>query len=285
METKKEFFVNVWPEVYASRQNRSILKWPVTGVEEHTLRFREGEEKVFCLVVSKERVKGLIPLQESGIDPGPNKAATRGRLITLLGQEVEFVVTNIDLENEQFLASRKAALERLVSRAWSGLKEGDVKTCTARRVFGKSVIVEIDGIEGILPASEISYGWVDEIFDVIQPGDVFDVKIKKLDHEKKRLVVSVKDMIPNPWPDAARRYAKNAFYRGVVTGVTNYGIFVELEPGVNALLRHMRSAVPQKGDEIALVITRIDTRVENGQPVGRIRGTPVRILRRAAATG
>jgi len=278
---KKEFFTNVWPEVYASRQNRSALKWPVIGVEEHALRFRDGEEKVLCLVVGKERVKGLIPLQESGVDPGPGKAATRSRLLGLLGQELDFVVTNIDLNNEWFLASRKAALERLSSRTWPELKEGDVKTCIARRVHGKAVVVEIGGVEGILPASEISYGWVDEIVDVIQPGESFDVKIKELDREKQRLIVSIKDLIPNPWPDATRRYAKNAFYRGVVTGVTNFGIFVALEPGVNALLRHFRSEVPRKGDEVAFVVDRIDTKVDSGRPAGRIRGTPIRVLRRA----
>ena len=272
---KKEFFTNVWPEVYSSRQNRIALKWPVIGIEEHVLRFRgEEKEKVLCLVVGKERVKGLIPFQESGVDPGPNKHATRNRLLGLLGQELDFVVTNIDIDNEQFLASRKAALERLTSRTWSDLKEGDVRTCIARRV-GRVVVVEVGGVEGILPASEISYGWVDEILDVMQPGETFDVKIKELDREKQRLIVSIKDLIPNPWPDAARRYAKNAFYKGVVTGVTNFGIFVALEPGVNALLRHFRSEIPRKGDEIAFVINSIDTKV------GKIRGTPIRVLRRA----
>lgn len=281
METKREFFANVWPEVYSSRQNRGILKWPVIGVEEHTLRFREGEERVLCLVVNKNRVKGLIPFQESGVSPGPNKSANRGRLLKLLGQEIEFVVTGIDFENEQFLASRKAALDQMSSRAWSELDEGMTRTCTARRIYGKSVIVELDGVEAVLPASEISHGWVDEILDVIQPGDTFDVRIKELDREKRRVVVSLKDLVPNPWPDAARRYAKNAFYRGAVTGVTHYGIFVELEPGVSALLRHFRSEIPRKGDEVAFVINGIDARVENGQPTGRIRGTPIRVLRRA----
>lgn len=280
---KKEFTTNVWPEVYSSRQNRVPLKWPVIGVEEHVLRFRDGEEKVLCLVVGKERVKGLIPFQESGVDPGPNKRATRGRLLSFLGQELDFVVTGIDVDAEQFLASRKAALERLASRTWSDLKEGDVRVCVARRIRGKAVIVEIDGVEGVLPASEISYGWVDEILDVIQPGESFDVKIKELDREKQKLIVSIKDLIPNPWPDATRKYLKGNYYHGTVTGITNFGIFVELKPGVNALLRFPRntSDIPRKGDEVALVIDSIEAKMDDGRPVGRIRGTPIRVLRRA----
>lgn len=287
---KKEFFANVWPEVYSSRQNKSPLKWPVIGVEEHVPRQskkdkedKEGKDnKVLCLVVGKERVKGLIPLGESGVDPGPSKTMTRSRLLGLLGQELDFIVTHIDTDGEIFLASRKAALERLSGRTWSALKEGEIRTCIARRVHRGGVVVEIDGVEGLLPASEISYGWVDEILDVVQPGETFDVKIKELDSEKEKLVVSVKDTVPNPWPDAARRYAAKSYYRGFVTGVTNYGIFVMLEPGVNALLRHFRSGVPRKGDEIAFVINNIDLKLNNGQAVGRVRGTPVRVLRRTA---
>lgn len=279
---KKEFFANVWPEVYSSRQNKSPLKWPVIGVEEHVPRRSEGKEKVLCLVVGKERIKGLIPLSESGVNPGPSKAMTKSRLLGLLGQELDFIVTHIDTDGEVFLASRKAALERLSGRTWSDLKEGAVRTCVARRVHRGGVVVEIGGVEGFLPASEISYGWVDEIVDVIQPGETFDVKIKELDRDKERLVVSVKDTAPNPWPDAAKRYAAKSYYCGLVTGVTNYGIFVMLEPGVNALLRHFRSGVPRKGDEIAFVIGSIDLMVNDGQAAGRIRGTPVRVLRRAA---
>ncbi len=278
---KREFAKNVWPEVYSSRQNRSILKWPVIGVEEHTLRFKDGEEKVLCLAVYNNRAKGLIPFQESGVAPGPNKAATRGRLTQFLGQEVEFIVTRIDLENEQFLASRKAALERLSARAWSELAVGSVRTCTARRVHDRYIVVEFDGIEAVLPVSEISHGWVDEVRDIIQPGDVFDVKVKGLDPDKKKITVSVKDLIPNPWPDAATRYAKNASYSATVTGITHYGIFVELEPGVNALLRHHRNEVPNIGDEVAFVVTSIETKTKNGEVTGRIRGFPVKILRRA----
>lgn len=286
---KKEFHVDAWPEVYASRQARMVLRWPAVAVEERSVRVR-GEnnesrvEKVLCLAVQKGTVRGIIPLQESGVDLADNKRRNRARLLNLVGQEVAFVVTGIDTENNTFLASRKAVIEAFSKSAWRDLKPGMVKEAIARRqAFRRKdgayvvsgFIVEVDGVEAYLPLWEISHGWVDEVSGLIQPGDKFDVKIKSVDPEEERLVVSVKDLIPDPWPDAAKRYARGGYYRGVVTGVVNYGVFVELEPGVSALCRHMRG-IPKKGDMVLVVVT--DVSLEDG--VGRIEGRTVRVIRK-----
>jgi len=291
---KKEFVTDAWPEVYASRQKKTILRWPVKAVEEHVLRVRgenneTREEKILCLAVMKDNVKGVIPLPETGVKPGRNRTLTRARLSGLLGQDIAFVVTGIDEANETFIASRKQALERLAAETWPTLEEGAVKTAVARRVLriarsrdGSVVpagcVVEIDGVEAFLPVREISHGWVDEILEVIQPGDMFDVKVLSVDRERERVIVSVKALLPNPWPGAARRYLKKSSYTGTVTGVTRYGVFVELEPGVNALCNHMASGRPQKGDEVAIYITSVEPNGESG----RIKGSVIRIVRKAS---
>lgn len=292
LQEKKEFHVDVWPEVYASRQNRMVLAWPAVGVEKFALRVR-GEnneprlEKALCLTVQKGDVRGLIPLQESGIEPGEGERRNRNRLLNLVGQEVCFIVTGIDLENGLFLASRKAVIEALSKEVWQGLKPGDVKEAVARRPYlrpkngvlvPRGFVVELSGVEALLPIWEISHGWVDELSDFIQPGDRFDVRIKSVDPEEKRLLVSIKDLIPNPWPGAAARHPKGAYRAGVVTGVVRYGIFVELEPGVSALCRHMRDTFPRKGDTVLLVVT--DVELEDG--AGRIYGQAIKVIRRAS---
>lgn len=279
MQSQKEFFHDVWPEVFASRQNRTILKWPVTGVEEVNLRSGENGEnskKIPCLVVSKERVKGLIPLQEAGIKIDEKKTVNRARMIKYLGQDVAFVVIGIDRERDLFIASRRAALEQLKARTWPNLQEGMVVKAVARKIYNNNVVVEFDGIEANLPVWEISHGWVDEIFDIIQPGDEFDVKIIELDSENEKVTVSIKALIPNPWPDAAKRYQKRGVYQGTVTGVTRYGVFVALEPGVNALCKHLRTNKyqVQKGDIVAIQVIRINP------DEGKINGQVMRLIRR-----
>lgn len=278
IETKREFFQDVWPEIYKSRQSRTIMKWTVTGVNNYKLTNKEGDRETPCLIVTKDQVMGIIPLEESGIKIDERSVVNKGRLVKYVGQETSFIVIGIDSKNDRFIASRKAALQRLASQAWPTLKEGMTVPVTARRVYENSVIVEYSGIEAYLPIYEVSYGWVEEILDIIQPGDVFDVKIKELDTENERVVVSLKDTIPNPWPGAEKRYPKNGVYSGTVTGITRYGIFVSLEPGVNALCKHMRTDryKVEKGDIVAIVATGIN--LEKGE--GRIQGVVARLIRK-----
>ncbi|MCL6557280.1 MAG: S1 RNA-binding domain-containing protein [Firmicutes bacterium] len=279
MSEKREFFQDVWPEVYSSRQNRKILKWMVTGVNSY--KIRDGEEEVPCLIVSKEQVMGIIPLTEAGVKIDERPVVNKSRLIRYIGQETPFVVIGIDTRNDRFIASRRIALQTMAAQTWPTLKEGMTVTVVARRVYDNSVVVEFNGIEAYLPIYEISYGWVEEILELIQPGDVFDVKIKELDAEKERVVVSLKDVIPNPWPGASKRYQRKGVYSGVVTGVTRYGIFVALEPGVNALCRHMKTDrfKVDKGDVVAVVVNSV--KQEGGE--GRINGGVIRVIRKNRA--
>ncbi|NMA64581.1 MAG: 30S ribosomal protein S1 [Syntrophomonadaceae bacterium] len=269
-----------WQEIYSSRQNRSIVWWPVTGVEE----ISDGEAKVPCLIVTKDQVKGIIPLQESGVTPGATRAQSRGRLVQLIGQDIPFIVIGIDKDNDLFTASRSAATERLNTNTWAELTEGAEKTVIARRIVRRpnkdgtlsetGVMCEIEGVPAFLPIQEISYGWIDKISDFIQPGDVFKAQIVEADREKDRVVISVKALLLDPWPDAATRYIKNGIYNAEVTGVANYGVFCALEPGVNALCKHMRSGKPEKGDQVAVVVTNVDAETR------RVNGLVLRILRR-----
>ena len=276
LSEKIEFLEDLWPQIYSSRQNKTILSWPCTGIEE--------VNKNFCLVISKERLKGLIPLEESGINVSHDEKISRRRLMSLVGQELSFMVIGIDKKNNLFIGSRSRAMERLSSAAWDKLLPGQIKTAVARRIVRRpkpdgtvndiGLYVEVDGIEVFLPVQELSYGWVGDISSQIQPGDVFDVKIIAIDKDKQRIDLSVKSLYPDPWPGCADRYTKNAVYVGSVTGIADYGIFIDFEPGVNALCKHPKSGKLNKGDRVAVLITRITTDEK------KINGVIARVIRR-----
>lgn len=275
LSEKLEFMEDLWPEIYSSRQNKTILTWPCTGIEE--------SNDTHCLVVSKERIKGLIPLSESGINISHDDKISRRRLMSLVGQEISIMVIGIDKNNNLFIGSRLKAMEKLSSAAWNKLESGQIKTVVARRIIRRpkedgmtdiGLYVEIDGIEAFLPVQELSYGWVGDISSQIQPGDTFDVKVINIDKDKQRLDLSVKALYPDPWPDCVTRYNKNAIYVGTVTGIADYGIFTDFEPGVNALCRHPKSGKLNKGDKVAVLITRI---IPNEK---KINGVITRVLRR-----
>ncbi len=276
MQAQKEFVHDVWPEVFSSRQNRSILKWTVTGVEEQKLRTAEGEKKIPCMTVEKERVKGIIPLPESGIKESDNNKINRNRLVKYLGQDVAFVVIAIDQEQDVFIASRKAALGRLAAQAWTNLKEDQIVEAVARRINDNGAVVEFNGIEAFLPIYELNHGWVEEITDVIQPGDQFNVKVVNLDPENEKVTVSLKALLPDPWPQATKKYKKNGIYQGIATGTTRYGVFVALEPGVNALCQHLKTDKynVEKGDMVAVRVSTVDGNKR------KITGNVIRLIRK-----
>lgn len=113
-----------------------------------------------------------------------------------------------------------------------------------------------------------------DISSQIQPGDVFEVKIIAIDKEKQRIDLSVKSLYPDPWPGCAERYNMNAVYVGTITGVADYGIFIDFEPGVHALCQHPKSGKLNKGDRVAVMITRITPDDK------KINGVIIRVIRR-----
>lgn len=176
---KKDFATSSWPEVHASKQASMILKWPVQMVETHKM---SGQE-VLCLCVMKQSVKGIIPMPESGIEPSEEFHVTRSKFNAYLGTDIHFVVTNIDTKGDKFIASRRIAINRLTKKL--KLRPGDVREAVAlRELFHGSIIVDIAGIEALLPISEISHAWVEETAKFIQPGDTFDVKVLSIEDKQ-----------------------------------------------------------------------------------------------------
>jgi len=266
-----------WADIYASRQNHSILNSEVIGVEEVSL----SGEKVPCLVVG-QRIKGIIPLKETTVEPGPNKNITRARLSNLIGQEVAFVVIAIDRENDLFVASCSEAANKMASRTWAHLEEGQEKEAIVRRYVRVSdpkpvnlgIVVEIDGVEAFLPVQEISHGWVNDL-SVVPLGEKIKVKIVSIDREKQKITVSLKALLPDPWPGCVKKYLKRGTYMGTVTGIAEYGVFVSFEPGVNCLCRHPKAGRVEKNDRVAVTVTSVNPEER------KINGFIVRVVRKS----
>lgn len=243
---KKEFNVNYWPQIYAARQNNTIMQETATAVETHRL----NGENIPCLVVMLGSIKGLIPIQESGCE-------NKNKLRNLIGQKVAFKVVTFDRDEELVLLSRSRAIEHMSRVTWERLEEGKTATAVARVIYPKTAELDIGGIRVNLPVEEFSWGWTDDLRDHLQEGDAFDVKLTNVDKENKQVTVSLKALLPCPWPDAATRYQEGNEYLGVVSGVEEFGVFVNLEPGVDALAPQMKFGSPQKGDRVLIRIIKI----------------------------
>lgn len=255
-----------WLEIQSAYQNNKIITGELTGFENLKL----NEKKELCGVIRLGNIKGLIPLQESGIDPQDQQAINKYRALS--GNPIQFKVLHFDKEANIFIASRKKAREETADITLRKIDVGFNIHCVIREVYQGHVIGDIGGIDVIIPVSELTYAWIEDLRDEYRSGDHLRVQVTEMDKEKRIVKVSHKPLLQNPFPDCATRYMKNGEYVGTVSGVQNYGIFVNLEDGVDSLAPHLKFQNVQKGDKVLVRVVNVDIEKE------QIRAKIVRVL-------
>lgn len=255
-----------WLEIQSAYQNDKIITGELVGFENLKL----NEKKELCGIVWKGSIKGIIPLMESGIDPEDDQAINKFRALS--GKEITFKIMKYDQETNMFVASRKQARDEMAKITLKKIDVGYNIHCVIREVYQGHVVGDIGGIDVIIPVFELTYGWIDDLRDHYKSGDHIRVQVMEIDKEKQEVKVSQKPLLKNPFPDCATRYVKNGEYVGRVSGVQNYGIFVNLEEGVDSLAPHLKFQNVQKGDKVLVRVMNVDTEKE------QIRTKIVRVL-------
>ena len=157
---------------------------------------------------------------------------------TYMGQEIEFVISEYNPkrrryigDRRQLIAARKAQMQK---ELFERIQEGDVVEGVVKNVTDFGAFVDLGGADGLLHISEMSWGRVEHPKKVFKVGDKLTVLIKEINGSKVALSLKFEDQ--NPWRDAADKYAIGNIVTGRVARMTDFGAFVELEPGVDALL-------------------------------------------------
>mgnify|MGYP000915032970 FL=1 len=176
-------------------------------------------------------------------------------------QEIEFVITEFNPRRRRIIGDRKqlmqAAKAEMQKELFARIKVGDVVEGTVKNVTNFGAFVDLGGADGLLHISEMSWGRIENPKKVLKSGDRVRVFIKEISGTK--IALSLKFPDQNPWIDAAEKYAQGNIVRGRVARMTDFGAFIELEPGVDALLhvsqiarKHIDkpSDVLEIGDEI-----------------------------------
>ncbi len=185
-------------------------------------------------------------------------------------QHLTFLITeysgkNIVLSRRRILEEEKRQKKEKLQET---LKVGDTVKgkITSVRDFG--AFVDIEGIEGLIPVSEISWGRVEDVHAVLHTGQEVEVAVLKLDWEKDRYSFSLKETLPDPWETSASKYVEGSIHTGRISRLTNFGAFVNLEPGIDGLLHisqlaggrkinHPREVV-QQGQDIEVKVSGLD---------------------------
>jgi len=159
---------------------------------------------------------------------------------SLIGTRLTFRVTDYAENGRNIVVSRRALLEeeqrRLKDEAQAGIQEGMTVSGTVTSLQDFGAFVDIGGLEGLIPISEIAWNRVKDVRDVLSVGQQLQVVIKLVDREKDRISLSLKDTLADPWDQVASQYPEGSFHTGSVARLTPFGAFVTLATGVDGLL-------------------------------------------------
>lgn len=205
-------------------------------------------------------------------------------LSQFVGQTLRCEVLEVRRSQQSLVLSRRQVLERERAQArerlMAELAEGQVRKGTVRSVREFGVFVDLGGVDGLIPLSELSWYRVQRAEDVVRPGDEVEVQVIKIDRERDRITLSLKRLEPSPWEKALTKYPPGSLARGRVTRLAEYGAFVELEPGLEGLV-HISELAPHhvtRPSEAVEVGEEITVRVLEIQPEQR----RIRLSRREA---
>ncbi len=178
-------------------------------------------------------VRAFMPASRSGV----RDAAEMEKLV---GQEIRCRITKLDVTEEDVVVDRRVIAEEeeraTKERRYSEIKEGETVRGTVRSLADYGAFVDIGGVDGLLHVAEISWSRVNKPADLLSVGQEIEARVLKVDPEKRRISLGMKQLLPHPWDAAADRYKPGERVRGTVTRLMDFGAFVELEPGVEGLI-------------------------------------------------
>ena len=178
-------------------------------------------------------VRAFMPASRSG-------ARDAAEMLKLVEQEIRCRITKLDEADEDVVVDRRIVAEEEESavkdRRYSEVKEGATVHGTVRSLTDYGAFVDVGGVDALLHVSDISRSRVNKPADVLSVGQEVDVKILKIDPEKRRISVGLKQLEPDPWDSVAAKYKSGERARGTVTRLMDFGAFVELEPGIEGLI-------------------------------------------------
>jgi small subunit ribosomal protein S1 len=209
-----------WSSLEQAFTDKTTIMGTVTGVIKGGLSVDVG-------------VRAFMPGSRSG-------ARDAAEMEKLVGQEIRCRIIKLDVTDEDVVVDRRAVTEEEErngkERRYSEVKEGETVHGTVRSLTDYGAFVDIGGVDGLLHVGDIAWSRVSNPADVLSVGQEIEARVLKIDPEKRRISLGLKQMQPDPWHSVAEKYKTGERVRGAVTRVVDFGAFVELEPGVEGLI-------------------------------------------------
>ena len=204
------------------------------------------------VIAAYKEISGFIPLSQLSDRYVENADE-------FLGQTVDVEVIKVDNKRNRAVFSRKAVLvdekRKQIAEIWANLNVGDIVEGKVMRFTDYGAFVDIGGVDGLLHISEISWGKLKHPKEVLNIGDIINVKILALNEEKGKISLGLKQTQPEPWSLVGSKYEVGQVIEGKVVQIKDYGAFVELEAGLDGLVHNSEIAnrrVENVSDELEL---------------------------------
>lgn len=191
------------------------------------------------LLVEYEGVRGFLPVSQLSAEHYPrvgssDKDEILQRLNSLIGKDLKVRILDSDRKANKLIFSEKEAVKDGLADRLSSLKIGDLVKGVVTGVVDYGAFVNVEGIEGLIHISEISWERVNNPGDYLKVGETIEAKIISID--KDRLSLSIKQLTQDPWLDEVEQFAIGSAVEGTVTRITPFGAFVQISPAVEALV-------------------------------------------------
>ncbi len=188
-----------------------------------------------------------------------------------VGQKVEVEIMEADPKKQRLVLSRRSVLEaqreQKREEALASIVEGEKRTGVVKRLVDYGAFIDIGGVDGLAHISDLSWDHIKNPADVLSVGQEVEVLVKAFDPETKRISLSIKDTVRDPWFDKAEKYPVGSYVKGKIVKLTDFGAFMEIEHGFDGLIR-MRELSPKHitkaseavsvGDEVTVKVIHVD---------------------------
>jgi small subunit ribosomal protein S1 len=209
-----------WSALERAFEEKAPIAGTVTGVVKGGLSVDVG-------------VRAFMPASRSG-------TRDASELEKLVGQQIRCRIIKLDVDDEDVVVDRRVLSEEeersTKERRYVELKEGETVQGEVRSLTGYGAFVDIGGVDALLHIGDISWSRVNKAEDVLSVGQQIEARVLKIDSEKQRISVGMKQLLPHPWDAVAANLKAGDRVHGAVTRVTDFGAFVEIEPGVEGLI-------------------------------------------------
>jgi len=245
--------VKAWDDLEKAFEDQSIVTGVLTG------KVKGG------FTVSVSGVRAFLP--SSLVDVRPVRDPSY-----LEGKELEFKVIKIDKKRSNVVVSRRAVVEKEMSaerqQFLDTLEEGQTVKGIVKNLTDYGAFIDLGGIDGLLHITDMAWKRIKHPSEMLKVGDEIEARVLRFERDRSRVSLGIKQLGDDPWVDIQRRYPERTRLFGRVTNITDYGSFVEIEPGVEGLVHVSEmdwtnknihpSKVVQLGDEVEVMILDID---------------------------